>query len=376
MRPPVVVAIVSAVIVILAGDVLYWYRLEHRPLPAATAIPRLKWTRTDDSYPVMSAPMVTSDGTLYVASMSEIHAYDSSGAAKWVYRLDSRDPVRGATLAQDATGNLYFTTWKSLYSLSPSGLKRWQADCPNAALAHDREGSPFKKDAVYASCDNHLIALSESDGRELWELPKVDTQASELVPASPLMLPDGVFIFSLGQRMFAADVEGQTLWTYPLDSFKSAYLLGIGLDDTIYVSKSGGELTSLDAHGQEKWTFNGGLSMAFSASPVTAPDGTLYAVAERGPLFALNSDGTEKWTFNLPPTTNVQGYTSPLRSPDGVIYQLVDKGVFAISPLGKTVWRMALPVEAHQRGFLAMARDGTLYAAMDNSAVFAIQTRN
>jgi len=109
---------------------------------------------------------------------------------------------------------------------------------------------------------------------------------------------------------------------------------------------------------------------------VTAADGTIYAIAERGPLFALNSDGTEKWACNLPPTTNVQGYTSPVLSPDGVIYQVVDKSVIAISPWGKITWRMALPVEAHQRGFLALASDGTLYAAMDNSAVFAIQTRN
>jgi len=376
MRSPVAVTIVCAVIVILAGDILYWYRLEHQPLPAATAIPRLKWTRTDDSYPVMTAPMVASDGTLYVANMSEIHAYDSSGAAKWVYRLDSRDPVRGAAVAQDATGDLYFTTWKSLYSLSPSGLKRWQADCPNAAMGRDREGSSFRGDALYASCDNHLVALNESDGREVWELPKVDTQASDLVPVSPLMLQKADFVFSLGQRIFAADSEGNTLWSYPADSFKSAYLLGVGLGDTIYVSKSAGELTALESRGQEKWTFNGGRSIAFSASPVAAVDGTLYVVAERGPLFALNSDGTEKWAFNLPPTTNVQGYTSPMLSPDGVIYQLVDKGVIAISPLGKMIWQMPLRAEAHQRGFLAIARDGTLYAAMDNSAVFAIQTRN
>ena len=376
MRAALPVALVFALIVILAGDILYWYRLERKPSPAAASIPRLKWTRTGDPSIVSTTPIVARNGTLYVASGYAIQAFDPSSALKWVYRLDPPDPVQSANLAEDASGNLYFTTREFRYSLSASGLKRWQADCPNAALARNAEGSPFQQDAVYASCDNHLISLNESDGREVWRLPNVETQDRGPVPTAPLMLHNGELIFSRGQRVVAADRAGNTLWTYPSDPLKVASLLGIGRDDVIYTSISSGELVALDPHGQETWTFHGGRSVDFNESPVAAPDGTLYVIGTQGPLFALASNGTFKWVFNLPASTTTQGYTPPLLSRDGVIYQLLENSVIALSPERKVIWRMQIPGEAGHRGFLAFAPDGTLYAVMDNSVVHAIQTRN
>ena len=376
MRQTVAVAFVSAVIAILAGDILFWYRFVRSPTRSASSVPRLKWTRGADQSTVATSPIVASDGTLYVASAFAIHAFDPSSAMKWVYRLDAADPVRASTLAQDGAGNLYFTTWKFLYSLSPTGLKRWQADCHDAALARDLGGSPFLADAVYASCDNHLIALNEGDGREVWRLPNATTQSPTPVPAAPLMLHNGELIFSRGQRVFAADRDGNTLWTYPSDPMTGAYLVGLGLDDIIYARKASGELVALDAHGQERWVFNGGRSVTFSESPVTAADGTVYAVAMQGPLFGMTSNGTLKWAFNLPPSTTILGYTPPLLSREGVIYQLLENSVIALSPQRTVLWQMQLGGERHHRGFLALAPDSTLYAVMDNSVVHAIQTRN
>src|SRR5579864_6601275 len=266
MRLGISVAFVSAIIFILAGDILYWYRLQRRPVPAPGKIPRLKWTHAADQPGVSTSPIVSSDGTLYVASAFAIQAFDSSSAVKWVYRLDAADPVRPATLAQDAAGNLYFTTWKFVYSLSPLGLKRWQADCGNAALARNPEGNPFRADTVYASCNNHLVALNENDGREVWRLPKLETQGPGVVPTAPLMLHNGEFIFRV-QRIVAADRSGNTLWTYPPDPQNSASLVGVGSDDTIYATKFSGGLVALDPSGRERWIFNGGPSTAVNESP-------------------------------------------------------------------------------------------------------------
>jgi len=370
------VGIVSAVILISAGDIVYWYRLERRPAPAATEIPRLKWTVKADQPGVSTAPIVGRDGTLYAASAFAIQAFDPSSAMKWIYRLDQGDPVRDATLTQDPAGNLYFTTWKSVLSLSVSGVKRWQAGCGNAVLARDSEGSPFQNDALYASCDDRLVALDENDGREIWRLLDVQTQPPGEIPIPPLMLHNGEFVFSRGQRMEAYDRAGNTLWTYPTDPVQTAMLTGLGPNGTIYAGGFFGELVALDANGAVKWTFKRGRSIGFNENPVTASDGSLYAVAAQGALFALASNGTFRWAFPLPPTTAIMGNTPPVLSREGVIYQALDDRVIALSPERKVIWQIRLPGASNHRRFLALAPDGTLYAVTDDSFVSAIQTRN
>ena len=372
----IAVGFVSAVIAILAGDIFYWYHLQRRTSPAASKMPRVKWTATADQSIVWTRPTVGRDGTLYVAAAFGIFAFDPSSARKWVYRLDQSDPVRTVALAQDAAGNLYFTTWKSLYSLFPSGLKRWQANCPNAALARNSEATPFQSNALYVSCDNHLVALNEDDGREIWRLPNVETQAPGLVPSAPLMLHNGDFVFSRGQQLFAADRQGNQLWTYPPDHMGVAYLLGVGPNDTMYAENFSSELIALNPAGELNWTFDGGR-VGFTEPPVTAINGTVYAVSGRGRLFSLTSDGALKWSFNLPPSTSVLGYTPPVLAADGAIYQALEGRVIALSPERKVLWEMPLPSgEPGHRTFLDLAPDGTLYAVTDNSYVYAIQTRN
>jgi len=228
---------------------------------------------------------------------------------------------------------------------------------------------------VYATCESRFVALDESEGRERCRLPNVDTQASDFASPSALMLRNEEFIFSRTQRLFAADRDGNTLWTYPSDPNSTAYLLGPGVGDMIYVRNSSSDLVALDSRGQEMWTFNGGPSVAFNENPVTAAGGTLYVAAAHGPLFALTSGGTLKWVFNLPPSTMNLGYTSPLLSSDGVIYQVLENSVIALSSNRELIWQLELPEKGH-RGFPALAPDGTLYAVMDNSVVHAIQTRN
>ena len=123
-------------IAVLAADIRFWYHAARRPRPYTTTIPRLEWTRAVDPLsPTFTAPVIGKDGTLYVANAGGVHALDASGAERWVYRASESDPILSGSLSQDDGGNLYFATVNPVYSLSPSVLKRWQADCPRAALA-------------------------------------------------------------------------------------------------------------------------------------------------------------------------------------------------------------------------------------------------
>ncbi|HEX6824442.1 MAG TPA: PQQ-binding-like beta-propeller repeat protein [Candidatus Sulfotelmatobacter sp.] len=364
--------LLCGLIAVLAADIHFWYRVERRPPPYTRQIPRLEWTRAvDPLYLTFTPPLVAKDGTLYVASAGGVHALDASSAERWVYRATESDPIVGGSLSQDDSGNLYFATLHSVYSLSSSGLKRWQADCLRAALARNAAGHAIDGDAIYATCDTHLVALSRLDGHETWSLPELQVQAPSVMPVAPLLLRNHELVFSRDQHIVASDLRGNILWTFPSAAQVTAYFLGSGPDDVIYARKFSGEMLALYFDGTIKWKLDG--VGGFNESPVRAADGTLYVVAPQGPLYAIDPRPGLKWKFPLPPSTSVMGYTAPVVAPDGTIYQLLEDRVLAISPNGKLLSELPLPGEPRHRGFLALSADGTLYAVMDNSFLHAIK---
>ena len=366
------VLLVCGLIAVLAADILLWYRVERRPPPYTRKIPRLEWTRAiDPLYLTFTPPLIAKDGTLYVASAGGVHALNASSVEQWVYRASESDPILSGSLSQDDAGNLYFATLHSVYSLSSSGLKRWQADCPRAALARNAGGHAFDADAIYTTCDTHLVALSKFDGHETWRLRELDVQAPTAIPFAPLLLRNHELVFSRDQHIVASDMRGNIRWTFPSGTQGTAYFLGSGPDDVIYARKFSGELLALYFTGAIKWKLDG--VGGFNESPVRAPDGTLYVIAPQGPLYAIDPRPGLKWKFPLPPSTSFMGYTAPALAPDGTIYQLLEDRVLVISPQGKMLSELQLPGEPRHRGFLALSADGTLYSVMDNSFVHAIR---
>lgn len=369
------VLLLCGVIAVLAADILFWYRVERRPRPYSRKIPRLEWTRAvDPLHFTTTPPLIGKDGTVYVASGGGVHAVNPSSVEQWVYRTSESDPVVSGSLSQDDAGNIYFATLHRLYSLSPSGLKRWQADCERAALARTAEGHAFDTDALYTTCDTHLVALSKSDGHETWRLPELQVQSPSAIPIAPLLLRNDEVIFSRDEHIVASDMRGNVLWTFPSGTQGTAYFLGSGPGDIIYARKFSGELLALYFNGVIKWKLEG--VGGFNENPVRAADGTLYVIAPQGPLYAIDPRPVLKWKFALPPSTSVMGYSAPVLAPDGTIYQLLEDSVLAISPQGKMLWQLQLPGEPRHHGFLALAPDGILYCVMDNSFVHAIGTAN
>lgn len=367
--------LLCGLIAMLAADIRFWYHPAKRPRPYTTTIPHLEWTRAlDPLYLTFTPPLVAKDGTLYVASAGGVHALDASSAERWIYRASESDPILSGSLSQDDSGDLYFATLQRIYSLSPSGLKRWQTGCPRAALARSAGGHAFDADAIYTTCDTHLVALSRIDGHETWRLPELQVQVPSEMPVAPLLLRQHELVFSRDQHIVASDMRGNILWTFPAGNQGTAYFLGSGPDDVIYARKFSGEMLALYFDGTIKWRLEG--VGGFNESPVRGLDGTLYVIAPQGPLYAIDPRPRLKWKFALPPSTSVMGYTAPALAPDGTIYQLLEDRVLAISPQGKMLSELRLPGEPGHRGFLALSREGTLYAVMDNSFVHAIRIAN
>lgn len=371
----------AVVIVTAAGCIFYWYYLVRRPVPTSSKIPETKWTKYFESIDgFYTSPTVGTDGTLYIAG-SKMYAMDPSNVSRWEYRVDLHDLIESGVF-QDEAQNIYFSTVNKVYSLTSSGMKRWETTCgASPKTASSDQGGTFDGSTIYTTCGQSFSAFNKEDGTQLWSMPTLQRETS------PVMLRDGVLAFVRDRRIFAADRAGNILWSYPhvstsesgaLDSRGApleTYIdtpIAVGQDDTIYAGSQIGKFIALNTRGQVKWTYDNGNQMGFRISPVIAADGTIVAVSVQDVVDALSPDGTVKWTFHLPQTRNMTRHAAPLLGSDGTIYVLAEQRLVALSDQGKLRWD--LPLQGTAMGSPALAPDGTLYIAMAEGTLYSVQT--
>jgi len=371
----------AVVIVTAAGCIFYWYYLVRRPVPTSSKIPETKWTKYFESIDgFYTSPTVGTDGILYIAG-SKMYAMDPSNVSLWEYRVDLHDLIESGVF-QDEAQNIYFSTVNKVYSLTPSGMKRWETTCgASPKTASSDQGGTFDGSTIYTTCGQSFSAFNKEDGRQLWSMPTLQRETS------PVMLRDGVLAFVRDRRIFAANRAGNILWSYPhvstsesgaLDSRGApleTYIdtpIAVGQDDTIYAGSQIGKFVALNTQGQVKWTYDNGNQMGFRISPVIAADGTIVVVSVQDVVDALSPDVTVKWTFHLPQTRNMSRHAAPLLGSDGTIYVLAEQRLVALSDQGKLRWD--LPLQGTAMGSPALAPDGTLYIAMAEGTLYSVQT--
>ena len=371
----------AVVIVTAAGCIFYWYYLVRRPVPTSSKIPETKWTKYFESIDgFYTSPTVGTDGTLYIAG-SKMYAMDPSNVSRWEYRVDLHDLIESGVF-QDEAQNIYFSTVNKVYSLTSSGMKRWETTCgASPKTASSDQGGTFDGSTIYTTCGQSFSAFNKEDGTQLWSMPTLQRETS------PVMLRDGVLAFVRDRRIFAADRAGNILWSYPrvstsesgaLDSRGApleTYIdtpIAVGQDDTIYAGSQIGKFIALNTQGQVKWTYDNGYQMGFRISPVIAAGGTIVAVSVQDVVDAFSPDGTVKWTFHLPQTRNMSRHAAPLLGSDGTIYLLAEQRLVALSDQGKLRWD--LPLRGTAMGSPALAPDGTLYIAMAEGTLYSVQT--
>lgn len=365
------------VIVVAAGCIFYWYRLVRRPVPAYDKIPQVKWTKyfspIDGFY---TSPTVGKDGELYIAG-SELYCVDPSSALRWEYRVDLHDQIEGA-IFQDEERNIYFGTTNKVYSLTPAGLKRWEASCPMQKMASSDQGGTSDESTVYTVCGQSFSAFNKEDGTLRWSLPTLDYNSS------PVMLSNRELAFVRERRVFVIDREGKTIWSYPhvplsgvgapANGSTDTYIdtpIAVGEDGTIYGGSQLYRFVALDGQGQVKWIYDNGNKAGFRTPPAIAADGTIIAVSMQDVVYAFaREDGTVKWTFRLPQTR--RGVLSPVLGSDGTIYIMAATRLVALSDKGHIYWD--LPLQGTAVGAPALAPDGTLYIAMAEGTLYAVQT--
>jgi outer membrane protein assembly factor BamB len=128
-------------------------------------------------------------------SQAAIYALDTSGTLRWRYVAQgSGTHVEISSPCVDNDGNIYFATGEYLYSLTPSGILRWQA------YAVSQLGSPAigREGSIYLAGQHSIMAFDNS-GRLEWQYP---IQMSQSSPAIDI---DGVIYVGTATYRGSAD---------------------------------------------------------------------------------------------------------------------------------------------------------------------------
>jgi len=116
------------------GDIVYLQTSGVRCSSSLYAIREdgsLKWRFISDDLSPYSPALSPDGSSLYSPAYGGLYAIDTSGVVKWHYELDPslpNSPSRSNSPSVDNAGNIYFTSGRYCYSLSPEGTLRWKYD--------------------------------------------------------------------------------------------------------------------------------------------------------------------------------------------------------------------------------------------------------
>jgi large repetitive protein len=215
-------------------------------------------------------PALGPDSVLYFG----LTAVRPGGSIQWTVVDDSNPVLSDPVIGSD--GVVYFGRMDGLEALNPDGILRWRFG----------EGGFFLSPAVgsdgtlyTATASDTLIALNP-DGTLRWNFPS----GKGYFTSAPVIGPDGtVYAGTSEGRLFAVRSDGSQAWAF--DAGNPIGNMAIDSNGRIYFG-SGNSLIAVDPDGAENWSYPLGGPMHF-CGPSIAPDGTLYAVSRDGFLYAF-----------------------------------------------------------------------------------------
>jgi len=291
--------------------------------------------------PVSRAP----DGTIFVGGnplgpISNIHAVNPDGTAKWVYSDLNTDCVAGPSVGPD--GNVYFvmeTGGRGLTSLdSDTGAIRWSFH-------------PTDQRFVERGQTGADIAFGRSTpGGPIDRLYTAMDMRPQQVPI-PTTFVSSIFSFDLeGNLKWNAGTGGQEV-----AGGQTQGEVATGPDGTAYeCSLLPPNAWALYAHHPATGATRWGLYLPpgnVMTEPTVAPDGTVLIVRNTIHLHAVRSNGSVAWTYTEPSGSLME---APVASPDGRV--IVSSGstdspsgyaghIRAVSGSGQSLWSIFLPRE-------------------------------
>ena len=219
----------------------------------------------------------------------------------------------------------------------------------------------------FGSLDGNLYAL-DTEGVELWRAPLGQVSG---VPALSAAGTIHMGAASPAEEMFyTLHRDGSIAWSYHLESHIVESSPIVGPDETVYLGASnaqtgGGSVVALNPDGSERWRYDVGSRLPFSAA--LGADGTLYVGARNGNLHALSPDGSLLWQISL------GGVSSSVTvRADGTIYLGTGASYQALdSADGSQLWTFS-PVDGQADSTPSLGPGGRIYLTSNSNELYAL----
>ncbi|MFH0730777.1 MAG: PQQ-binding-like beta-propeller repeat protein [Pseudomonadota bacterium] len=256
-----------------------------------------------------------------------------------------------------------------LYALHPDGTLKWKHDTEAALFSHS---SPAigPDGTIYLGSTAYLHAINP-DGSTKWKYP------ANFYSTPAVGLDGTVYVGDRIQMFYAINPDGSLKWSH-VTSGSSLYPPAIAPEGTIYAPW--GDLYAVNRDGSVKWSSSPG---GYHATPAISDKGTIY-VGINNALQARNPDGTLDWQMTCQSTALVApqlgfgeppGYFfSPVIGQDSSIYAVsldrcdYQKYLYAVHPGGTLKWKVLLPGDALQseNSTPAIGANGIIYLQLDD----------
>jgi hypothetical protein len=236
------------------------------------------------------------DGTIYVASESDIKAFNSDGSLKWTFVQNPRAFIcLGVSVGPD--GNIYSVGVEGLgvFSLTPAGQLRWAVpegySHPIVDYAEIVFGPNGSDQQLYFGANSHMRAL-RLDGTSVFTLNG---------SFQPAIGPDG----SVHSALASFSPNGSLIWNfvspYSYNTFSPADVGSTGIH---YFTQNRVQLFALNTGGSVSWhvtlknLMGGPVVDPFNSILVMGSANTLNLAGSIQAVSAAN--GKELWTVTLP----------------------------------------------------------------------------
>jgi outer membrane protein assembly factor BamB len=348
--------------------------------------PRILWSYNSGS-DLLSGIALSPNGTVHFAATNGIYALSPEGKLLWKAPLPSGPVIAAPALAPN--GTLYAASQSGkLFALDSSGNLIWQS----APTQHKFFTPPAlgTGDAVYVTDDyTDLFAFAPSIGSDLiWKqmtfsptgsrddiLLGDNTGPSGYGPgewrSSPVIASDDTIYLAHQQWLYRLNLHGDVIWFIQLRSGQLGFP-AIGGDGMVYVDGHNSPwLFAIGHDGKQRWTIR--LSKQLIASPVIDNAGVIY-FCDSDFVKAVLPDSQGKWYVQA------ECNSGPALAADGTIYlgmysREPGRGAHipflaAFSPDGQLKWK--IEINGSVRDAPAISTDGTIFFTTDKGFVYAV----
>ncbi|MDE1890212.1 MAG: PQQ-binding-like beta-propeller repeat protein [Planctomycetota bacterium] len=192
------------------------------------------------------APVLDKSGNIYLAFPDgTLTAVDPDGNTKWNIHMGDKINA-GFTIGSDNA--LYFSSGKTLYAISSSGVLKWTFNADNmidSPSVLDNQGNVY----VVTKKDNFLYAI-RNDGSLYWKVHINN------ISTHPSVAHNGIiYITTRGSTLYAINSEGSLRWKREVYRRKMDQValvsetVDVGRQESSYQSKEKDDLQKQDAQG-------------------------------------------------------------------------------------------------------------------------------